>query len=192
MTNIRSVSFFVILGIFALACLAILLFTPFINAEDSVFHEPMQSVMARSWDVDVPHACLVDEETVKAGSITSTNDQNFKTRSRTDITGAAASDQGKAACAAAKDAARKALPGQLWAEGDRLCKQWEKAPDPGKKEDREKKKAEQCRAFRGDLKGPDIICSCDFKGQNSIQGLSDEWKVTATCKAPDVHYVCDP
>lgn len=192
MTNIRTASFFIILSMFGIACTVFLLSTQFINAEDAGSLEPIQHIAAHSWDVDVPHACLVDEETVKAGTITSTNDQNFKTRSRTDAAGAAASDQGKAACAAAKDAARKALPGQLWAEGDRLCKQWEKAPDPDKKEDRDKKKAEQCRAFRGDLKGPDISCSCDFKGQNPIQGLSDEWKVTATCKAPDVHYVCDP
>ena len=157
--------------------------------------EPIPELIAAiqesdSWDVQVAHACLVDSETVKAGTVDSKAERDFKTKSRTNEAGAAASDQGKAACEEAKDEARKALPGKLWEQGDKQCHQWDKAPE-GKKGD-EKKKPEQCRAVRGNLHGPDIKCSCDFKGQNPIQGLSDEWKVTATCGAPDVKYVCDP
>lgn len=151
--------------------------------------EPLIVTEIDSWDVDVAHACLVDSETVKGGSTDTKVERDFKTKRRTDRAGAASSDQGKAACEAAKDEARKALPGKLWDQGDKLCQQWQKAPE-GKKD--AEKKPEQCRAVRGNLHGPDIKCSCDFSGQNPIEGLSDEWKVTATCTAPDVRYVCDP
>lgn len=178
-----------ILGMSALLAGVVLLVTKQGYAQDHVlpFPQPLLvSELSDSWQVDVKNACLVDAVKVSAGSIPSTNTQNFETNSFTnDPNEAAGTPQGKAACEEAKKMARSELPGLLWAEGDKLCHEWKKAPP--KKDDKE------CVAVRGNLQADTITCSCDFSKQDpSHSGSTRKWKATAKCTAPDVKYVCDP
>ncbi len=164
---------------------AIFMITQAGRAQDHPPVEPLLIAQSDAWGVDVKNACLVDTVTVKSGTEDSkTQSQDtFNTDSRMTEDEVAGSAEGKAACAAAKAEARKELPKKLWEAGDKLCMQEGKAPE-GKKE---------CKAIRGNLHGPDITCSCEFKGLNPIQGKSSKWRVTATCRATkDVTYVCDP
>ena len=187
--NINKALLFFSVGMFALIAGTMFFMTQQGYAQDHTLPFP-QPLLVRaesdSWDVDVKNACLVDAVTVPAGSISSPNTQNFETNDFTnDPNEAAGTAQGKAACEEAKKAARSELPGLLWAEGDKMCREWKKAPP--KKEDKE------CIAVRGNLEANSIKCSCEVSKQNPAHsGSTRKWKAVATCVAPDVKYVCDP
>jgi hypothetical protein len=138
-----------------------------------------------SWRVQVKNACLVDSVRVRAGSVPSEQDQDFQTDKFTDDPKTAGDTaQGKAACANAKESARKELPAKLWAAGDKLCSEWEKAPP--------NKARKACFAVRGSLEADSITCSCGFEPQDPKFDDTRKWRAKARCVAPDVKYVCDP
>jgi hypothetical protein len=168
---------------------------------------PQDSPMLRSdsWDLPVNKACVVDTVTVKAPHDFAT--ENFTTPARVGEDQIAANRAARDACKKAADQCKKDLARKAWREGNALCAQHIKGEDVAQERPR------ACKAIRGNLKLGDIAdTGCTYSGTGDCGNTNrtrtvtaddgvehevrirecKEWRARATCKAPDVEYVCDP